>query len=151
MIGFIATERWLAFARPRPQAAIRLFCFPYAGGGASVFRGWANGLPGSVEVCPVQIPGRETRFREPAFTRLPLLIEAVAESLGPHLDRPFALFGHSLGALVAFELARHLQRERGPEPVHLFVSGCGAPQTRGQETLLHTLPAAEFRRELQRL
>jgi medium-chain acyl-[acyl-carrier-protein] hydrolase len=151
MVGFIATEPWLACARPRPRAAIRLFCFPYAGGGASVFRGWANGLPGSVEVCPVQIPGRETRFREPAFTRLRPLIEALAESLRPHLDRPFALFGHSLGALVAFELTRHLQREGAPEPAHLFVAGCGAPRARGQEPFLHTLPAAEFWKELRRL
>src|SRR5262249_13687929 len=132
MIGPTARERWLACARPRPQADIRLFCFPYAGGGASVFRGWADGLPASVEVCPVQLPGRGTRFREPAFTRLPPLIEALAESLRPHLDRPFAFFGHSLGALVAFELARYLHQHQGREPVRLFVSGCGGPQTRGQ-------------------
>src|SRR5262249_44133316 len=144
-------ESWLACARPRPQAAIRLFCFPYAGGGASVFRGWANGLPGSVEVCPVQIPGRETRFREPAFTRLPPLVEALAESLRPHLDRPCALSGPGPGALVPSDPARPLRREGAAEPVHLFVSGCRPPQTRGQETVLHTLPADEFRQELQRL
>src|SRR5262245_63225231 len=116
------TERWLAYVSPRPAASVRLFCFPYAGGGASVFRGWADCLPGAVEVCPVQMPGRETRFREPAFTRLPPLVEALAASLRPHLDRPFAFFGHSLGALVAFELARRLRRDRGPEPIRLFAS-----------------------------
>jgi medium-chain acyl-[acyl-carrier-protein] hydrolase len=108
-------------------------------------------LPASVEVCPVQVPGRETRFREPAFTRLPPLIEALAESLRPYLDRPFAFFGHSLGALVAYELARRLRRDGGPEPVHLFVSGCAAPQTRTRVTSLHTLPLPEFREELRRL
>jgi medium-chain acyl-[acyl-carrier-protein] hydrolase len=152
MIGSTVRERWLACARPRPHADIRLFCFPYAGGGASVFRGWADGLPGSVEVCPVQLPGRETRFREPAFTRLPPLIEALAESLRPHLDRPFAFFGHSLGALVAFELARYLRQHQGREPFQLFVSGCGGPQARGQAgSFIHTLPAAEFWQEVRRL
>src|SRR5690349_236164 len=97
---------WLACVRPRPRSSVRLFCFAHAGGGASFFRGWAAGLPESVEVSPVQLPGRETRFREPPFTRLGQLTEALAEALRPHLDRPFAFFGHSLGALVAFELAR---------------------------------------------
>jgi medium-chain acyl-[acyl-carrier-protein] hydrolase len=104
-----------------------------------------------VEVRPVQLPGRETRFREPAFTRLAPLVEAMAEPLRGYLDRPFALFGHSLGALVAFELARRLQRGTGLQPVCLFVSGCGAPQTRSPESSIHKLPAAEFREELRRL
>ena len=151
MLGFPATDRWLPTVRPRPGAKVRLFCFPYAGGGASVFRGWADGLPGSVEVRPVQLPGRETRFGEPAFTRLPPLVEALAEALRPCLDRPFAFFGHSLGALVAFELARRLHRGHDVQPVCLFVSGCGAPPTRTPETSLHTLPAAAFREGLRRL
>src|SRR2546423_15412499 len=117
MIGSPATDRWLPSVRPRPGAEVRLFCFPYAGGGASVFRAWADSLPSSVEVRPVQLPGRETRFREPAFTRLPPLVEALAESLRPYLDRPFAFFGHSLGALVAFELARRLHRKHDVQPV----------------------------------
>jgi medium-chain acyl-[acyl-carrier-protein] hydrolase len=104
-----------------------------------------------VEVCPVQLPGRETRFREPAFTELAPLVEALAGSLRPYLDRPFAFFGHSMGALLAFELARRLQRDHGPQPVRLVVSGCGAPQTRTSHTAIHALPAAEFREELRRL
>ncbi|HEY1379547.1 MAG TPA: thioesterase domain-containing protein, partial [Gemmataceae bacterium] len=152
MTRSVGTDRWLAYVRPRPLASVRLFCFPYAGGGASVFRGWADGLPSAVEVCPVQMPGRETRFREPAFTRLPLLIEALAESLYPHLDRPFAFFGHSLGALVAFELARRLRRDGSPEPQHLFVSGSGAPQARDHSgAVIHTRPADEFWQEVGRL
>jgi medium-chain acyl-[acyl-carrier-protein] hydrolase len=151
MITSIATERWLAPARPRAQAEVRLFCFPYAGGGASIFRGWADGLPDAVEACPVQLPGREARFREAAFTRLRPLVESLAAGLRPHLDRPFAFFGHSLGALVAFELARRLARDGRPGPVHLFVSGCVAPQTATRETSIHTLPDAEFREELRRL
>jgi medium-chain acyl-[acyl-carrier-protein] hydrolase len=108
-------------------------------------------LPGSVEVCPVQIPGRETRFREPAFTRIPALTEALTEGLRPHLDRPFAFFGHSLGALVAFEVARRLRQDSGTEPVQLFVSGCAAPQAQVQDRPIHNLPADEFWKEVQGL
>ena len=151
MTALNATDRWFPWFRPKAGAKVRLFCFPYAGGGASVYRGWGECLPGLVEVCPVQLPGRETRFREPPFARLPLLVEALASALRPYLDRPFAFFGPSLGALVAFELARRLHRETGMQPVCLFVSGCGAAQTRSRETSTHKLPAAEFREELRRL
>jgi medium-chain acyl-[acyl-carrier-protein] hydrolase len=144
-------DPWLAYLRPRPRPSVRLFCFPYAGGGASVFRGWADGLPDSVEVCPVQLPGREARFREPAFTRLGPLTDAVAGALRPYLDRPFALFGHSLGALVAFELARRLDRDGGPQPVRLFVSGCAAPSVPRGGRPIHGLPDSAFRAELRRL
>src|SRR5215213_10719856 len=110
------TDRWLPLTRPWSRDGIVLFCFPYAGGGASVFRDWIGALGSSVEVCPVQLPGREGRFREPAFTRLAPLVDSLVESLGSHLDRPFALFGHSLGALIAFEFARRLRVDRRPGP-----------------------------------
>src|SRR5581483_5831846 len=122
MPGIAATDRWFPFARPRPRAEVRLFCFPYAGGGASIFRDWSGRLPGHVEVCPVQLPGRETRFRESAFTHVSPLVTTLAESLRPKLDRPFAFFGHSLGALVAFELSRRLLQDYELQPTHLFVS-----------------------------
>jgi medium-chain acyl-[acyl-carrier-protein] hydrolase len=151
MTALTVSDRWLPWFRPKPGAKVRLFCFPYAGGGASVYRAWGDCLPGPVDVCAVQLPGRETRFREHPFARLPLLVEALAGALRPHLDRPFAFFGHSLGALVAFELSRRLQRDHGPRPVRLFVSGCGAPQTRVPGRAIHALPPAEFREELRRL
>src|SRR6185437_11668624 len=104
-------DRWLPTVRPWSRAAVRLVCFPYAGGGASMYRDWAGAMGDSIEVWPIQLPGREARFCEPAFTRLAPLVEGLADAVGPHLDRPFALFGHSLGALVAFELARLLHGE----------------------------------------
>ena len=146
-----ASDRWLAYRRPRPGARVRLFCFPHAGGGASLFHGWADRLPPAVEVCPVQFPGRETRFGETPFTRLGPLVCALVEALLPHLDRPFAFFGHSLGALLGFELARRLRRERRLEPVRLFASACAAPQGWGGGSALHALPDAAFRKELRRL
>src|SRR5262245_50602132 len=98
-------SRWLSSYDVRPSARLRLFCFPFAGGSASSYRGWSACLPRDVEVCPIQPPGREARFSEPAFRRIPELVRALADALSPLLDRPFVFYGHSVGAIVAFELA----------------------------------------------
>jgi medium-chain acyl-[acyl-carrier-protein] hydrolase len=130
---------------------LRLFCLPYAGAGAAIFRTWADGLPEDVEVCPIQYPGRGTRLMQTSFTRLSPLVEALAEAVAPLLDRPFAVFGHSLGALVGFELARTLRRRCGVQPMRLFVSADRAPQIPPRERPIHGLPEAEFLAELRRL
>lgn len=144
-------DRWVTFPKPNPQARLRLFCFPYAGGGASIFRPWADALPAMIEVCPVQLPGREARMKEPPFTRLPPLVQAAVRCLIPHLDKPFAFFGHSMGALLSFELARELRRRRSREPAHLFVSGCSAPQITDPDPPIHSLPARMFIENLRLL
>lgn len=118
---------WL-LNRLNPSAQMRLFCLPYAGGGASVYRSWQGSFPAEIEVCCVQLPGRENRFTEPLFTRMDPLVEALAEALVGALDRPFALFGHSMGGLIAYELARLLQHRYQLTPDHLFVSACRAPE-----------------------
>jgi medium-chain acyl-[acyl-carrier-protein] hydrolase len=142
---------WILGSPPDPTAKLRLFCFPYAGAGASVFHGWRAALPVGVAVCAVQPPGRENRMREPAFTEMGPLVEAAARALRPHLRPPFALFGHSLGALLAFELARLLRREGAAGPVCLFASGCRAPQLqRPAERPSHRLPRADFIAQLRR-
>ncbi len=141
---------WLVSPKPNPRARLRLFCLPYAGGGAHIFRGWADSLPPSVEVSALQLPGRGTRLMEPPLTRMSPLIEAIAQALRPRLDKPFAFFGHSMGAMVGFELARALRREHHLEPAHLFVSGCHAPQIPDPNPI-HALPEIEFLRELRRL
>ena len=146
-----ATGPWLAVPRPNPSAPSRLFCFPYAGGGASVYRRWADTFPPSVELCAIQLPGRETRFEEPTFDRLPPLVEALGRALGPALDRPFTFFGHSLGALVNFELTRWLRRLGRPLPARLLVSARRAPQLPSHEPPIHALPEPAFRRKLRRL
>ena len=144
-------SRWLACAKPRPNPRLRLFCFPYAGGGGGHFYKWSEHLPATVEVCAAQLPGRGARLAEPAFTDCRPLAQAVAQGLKPHLDRPFALFGHSMGALISFELALHLRREYGLEPAALFVSGCTAPLVRGGMSKTYDLPEPEFIEELRRL
>jgi medium-chain acyl-[acyl-carrier-protein] hydrolase len=137
---------WVTRSRPDPQARIRLFCFPYAGGAASLFKSWANDMPAKIEVCPLQLPGRENRIQETPFVRVPALISAVATVLRSALERqpgPFALFGHSMGALIAFELARYLCAQ-GQPPAYLFVSGMRAPQRYMTGYPVHTLPDDMF-------
>jgi medium-chain acyl-[acyl-carrier-protein] hydrolase len=146
-----AFNSWIAFRKPNTKARLRLFCFAYAGGAASVFRDWSHGLPTDIEVCPIQFPGRGTRLMEFPFSRLPPLIEALAEALVPLLDKPFALFGHSLGSLVSFELARRLRTNHQIRPVRLFVSAAPAPQIPHRGLPIHNLPEIEFSAELRRL
>ncbi|HEX8091839.1 MAG TPA: alpha/beta fold hydrolase, partial [Blastocatellia bacterium] len=102
-------------------------------------------------VCPVQLPGRGNRLQEPSFTRLVDLVQALNQALFPYFDKPFAFFGHSMGAMIAFELARSLRRDYGLEPMHLFVSGRVAPQIRRQEPITYDLPEPELLEELRRL
>jgi medium-chain acyl-[acyl-carrier-protein] hydrolase len=144
-------NRWIAVPRPRPQSRVRLFCFPFAGGTASGFYSWPAKVPASVEVCAIQLPGRANRFAETAFVRLPALVSALADAVLPALDKPFSFFGHSMGALVGFELARHLRTVRGMEPLHLFVSGARAPRIPSREAAVHALPDAEFLAALRHL
>jgi len=151
MTSSLPIDSWIVGRRPNPQARLRLFCFPYAGGPASVFRNWSDGLPTDIEVCPVQFPGRGTRLKEPPFSRLTLLVDALTEALLPLLDKPFALFGHSLGSLVSFELARQLQTNHQTRPVRLFVSAGSAPQIARRGPPIHNLPEKEFLAELSRL
>jgi medium-chain acyl-[acyl-carrier-protein] hydrolase len=146
-----ALDSWIACRKPSPQARLRLFCFPYAGGGVSIFRAWSDGLPADVEVCPIQLPGRGTRLMEPPFARLSPLIQALAEALFPLLDIPFAFFGHSLGALISFELARQLRRQHAVQPVRLFISADRAPQIPNRDPAIHSLPEREFLVEVCRL
>ena len=146
-----AFDPWISFRKPDPETRLRLFCFPYAGAGALIFRTWSDRLPADVEVCPVQLPGRGTRLMERPFTHLPPLIQALAQALLPLLDKPFAFFGHSLGALVAFELARQFRRQYGVQPVRLFVSADRAPQIPRRDRPIHALPEREFLAELRRL
>lgn len=147
----MSTTPWLSGWRPNPHARLRLFCFPYAGGGASVFRLWGQQLPPHIEVCPVQLPGRENRLREAPFTAMGDLIPVLGDAMQPYLDKPFAFFGHSMGTLIAYELTCSLWRRTGLTPTHLLVSGRRAPSLPEPERLLHTLPTdEEFLGELQR-
>jgi surfactin synthase thioesterase subunit len=122
-----AASRWLPLRSQTDPGSLPLFCLPHAGGGASAFRTWLNGIPG-VAVLPVQPPGREARFREAPHERMaPLVDEIATVVLDAAGSGPYAVYGHSLGALVAFETLHEIRRRGGPDPVHLFVSGSVAP------------------------
>jgi medium-chain acyl-[acyl-carrier-protein] hydrolase len=141
---------WVSIPTPRPKASIRLFCFPFAGGGASAYRSWASLFPAEVEVCGIQLPGREERFREPLLQHYQTLVAHACGGIQRLLDRPFAFFGHSMGAMVAFECARRLRRH-GHQPAELFVSACHAPQLPLPRKPIHDLPDDQLLREVGRL
>ena len=141
-------ERWLYRPRTVPRPDARLFCFPFAGGGAAVFRNWPRMLPPGIEMVAIRPPGRETRIKEPPYGEIVDLAADVAKVLEPLLDRPFALFGHSMGAMVAFELARDLHA-RGGGAGHLFVSARRAPTVPEWLPAFSHLPEDEFLAEVR--
>ena len=143
-------SKWITCPHPNPDATCRLFCLPFAGGGASTYRLWAPGLPSWIEVCPCQLPGREDRYREAAFTNLIALSRALSRELTPYLDKPYAIFGHSLGALLAFELARSLRHAQAPPPLAMLLSAYPAPHV-PPERPIHELPDVEFIEEMRRM
>ncbi|MEM7254213.1 MAG: thioesterase domain-containing protein [Pseudomonadota bacterium] len=118
---------WLVSAGRVAPARSRLFCFPYAGGAASVFRPWAKWLCSDIELCIIQYPGREDRFGESLHEHVQTLLPPLAEAIGDRFDRPYGLFGHSMGAGIAYHLTRLAARNGWRMPERLFVSGARAP------------------------
>jgi medium-chain acyl-[acyl-carrier-protein] hydrolase len=143
-------KSWLKCLKPNPDALVRLFCFPYAGGSSIIFRAWYDSLPGIIEVYSIELPGRGAQIKSTPFTRLEPLVSAIAPILLPYLDKPFAFFGHSMGGLVSFELTRLLRKKYNSQPIRLFISGRRAPQIPDPYPPIHTLPDSEFLLELRR-
>ena len=140
-------NRWLVCPQPNSSATARLFLFPYAGGAPSSFNKWASEFPSHIEVSTVHYPGRGSRYNEPPINELSILVEEIKRAIQPELDKPFFFFGHSLGAVLAFELARRIN----PQPQILFVSACGAPHVPNPNRPIHDLPDSEFIKSLQDL
>lgn len=139
---------WLVKTRHN-SPRIRLFCFPYAGGGASVFRKWQQHLPADIQVCALQPPGRENRMADPLHHDVLALVSDIIPAIQPFLDRPFAFFGHSTGALVAFELIRKIRQSDLPQPLVLMVSGSRPPHI-PEPRPIHHLPEPQFIEGLRR-
>lgn len=136
----------------RENSRLRLFCFPYAGGGASALHSFAEYAPEQIDVLLVQLPGREDRFSERAFPSLEKLLPVLEECLLPYLDMPFAFFGHSMGALISFELTRALRKRAGiPGPIRLAVSGHRAPHIPDLRPPIYQTSDEEFLAELHHL
>ncbi len=136
--------RWLTCPRPRPAAGFRLYCLPHAGGGATFFHSFASLLPQSIEMMAVQLPGREVRLAEAPHRHMAPLVAALLDGIRESLVTPYAFFGHSMGALVAFELSRALRRQGLPLPRTIVVSGRRPPTVPNTEPPLHLLSDDAF-------
>jgi medium-chain acyl-[acyl-carrier-protein] hydrolase len=137
--------------KPQPGAEVQLLCLPYAGGGTWIFKGWARKLPSWLELWVAELAGRDSLARQPPSTRLDDYVAALSRALARADERPVVLFGHSMGALLAFELARALRRLRAVFPLTLCLSGHRAAHLPSPHRPIHLLPQASFIAELSAL
>jgi len=144
-------SKWFPTAADTRPGQMRLFCFPHAGGGAMSYRAWKGEIQDVCSVTPASFPGREGRISDPLIDDMATLIEALTAEIRHWIDRPFAFFGHSMGAAIAFELARSLRRAGLPLPAALLASGARAPQFRENYTPGPEPSEADFIDELRRL
>lgn len=147
MNGPVSNQRWIVAPRPVSGARLKLICFPHAGAGAASYIAWAERLRAShIEPVAIQYPGRENRISEPAIVNVDQMIHALAQQWESLTDyRPYALFGHSMGALLCYELARELERRQVPNrPRRLFLSGRNPPHIPPTPLVIQHLPDREF-------
>jgi medium-chain acyl-[acyl-carrier-protein] hydrolase len=144
-------DGWIARQKIGSKARTKLFCFPHAGGGPAAFRGWAEAMEStSVEVCAVRLPARDSRFREDPLHSICDVVPPLAQAILEIVDGPYLLYGHSLGAKIAFETARELRRRAAAEPEHLLVSASQAPQLPWSHPPMRHLEREAFLQEIQR-
>lgn len=140
-----AIRAWTRVPPDDGSCQLRLFCLPHAGGSASMFAGWQRQLSSGLHVCPIQLAGRQNRLAEPPFTRIEPLVEQLAGVIElVSDDRPFAVFGHSMGGFIAFELARELRRRGAATPVALLIASCRAAHLPTLAPAMGELPAPAF-------
>jgi medium-chain acyl-[acyl-carrier-protein] hydrolase len=144
--------KWFNSLTCPTSEGFRLFVFPYAGGGTAAFRGWRDRLPSWISLQVVQLPGRESRFSEPPVSRGAEIVEPVAEAIARMDNVPFALFGHSMGAILAFEVAREMRRRKyRVAPSALIISARSAPQLRNRTPSLAHLNGVNLIRQVMEL
>jgi len=147
----MSANKWFSVRPARAVATLRLFCFPHVGAGASAFNLWRPAwIPDSIELWTARLPGREQRLSETPFHCMEPLVEALYEVMVTQLSGPYAFYGHSLGAMVAFEMARKIQRLGKQGPIRLLVSAHTAPHLGLCRPVLHNLPDKEFVNALRR-
>jgi len=141
---------WLSHLRISNESKLRMFCFPYAGAGPSVYKDWPQGIANSVDLIGINYPGREALSSHAPMSNLNEIVGKVAVKILPYLDKPFVFFGHSMGAYVSFELARILKERQGFSPEHIFLSAASAPHIENENPIC-ALSGKEFLRALVRL
>ena len=146
-----SSRRWFESLSPVHGQLLRVFCFPYAGGNVNAFRSWQRHFPSEIGLCLVHLPGRGRRISEQPFTRLQSLVETIADLIVREPQPPYVLFGHSMGALISFELSRDLRRRGFTLPLRLFLSGRSAPTAPKRESPIFNLPHEAFIAEVKKL
>jgi medium-chain acyl-[acyl-carrier-protein] hydrolase len=146
-----SSRRWFESLSSAREKSLRVFCFPYAGGNTYVFRDWQRHFPPNIDLCLVHLPGRGKRIGEHLFTRIELLVQTIADLIMREPQPPYALFGHSMGALISFELAREFRRRGFTMPQRLFLSGRCAPTIPNERGPVFSLPDDAFIAEVKRL
>ena len=144
----LSSNTWILCPHPNPRASLRLFCFPCAGGLPSRFNAWSKHLFPDIEICSLQLPGRGKRIQEPCIKEWTVLIDKITLALQDSLNRPFAFLGHSLGALISFEVTHRLRQNHDLLPQHLFICSCGGPSTPMTQPSISSLPTQLFVKEL---
>ena len=141
---------WFIPFKQERNSSVRLFCFHYGGGSASAFREWSKDIPDFAELIAIQMPGRESRFNEPLLNNVSEVVDQLFINFESYLDKPFIFFGHSTGALIAFEFTVALRKRRSIQPRHLIVSGTKAPQAPLRRSPIHALSDLQFIEELKK-
>ncbi len=145
----MVSNKWIVTPIPRPQAKMILYCLPFAGGSSNSFRPWASVLPPAVELRAVELPGHGMRLTETLLRRLEDLLPALSEAVAASAEKPFAIFGHSMGALLGYELVLRLEETFRKFPEHVFLSGHGAPTLPEREEPIHQLPKPQFLQKIR--
>ncbi len=140
---------WFHIPQPRERPLLRLYTFPFAGGTGTAYHAWAKLLPPSIELCAVMLPGRLGRLEETPYNRMAPLVAELARLIARRDPTPFLLFGHSMGAVLAYEVSHRLWQQFGRLPLHLIASGHRAPQLPNRRAEIYRLPQAQFIEELR--
>lgn len=123
----VSEKKWCVTYKKNPKAILRIFCFPYSGGGASAYFPWIDKLSSSLELVSIQLPGRENRFHEPLVSNLDVIIAELCKEFERYKEKPFIVFGHSLGALLCYEFVKGVHKLYNTYPKHMFISASKAP------------------------
>ena len=131
------------------MSRIKLFCLPYAGGSSLIFRPWQQYINPRIELVPVELAGRGSRIQEPGYRNSAEAVDDIFDLLKNEIDQsPYALFGHSMGCMLTYELAQKIRRKNLRLPLHLFFSGRGAPSVKRDEKKYHLMNDEQFRKEI---